>query len=147
MALSDFIPREGQQRVVAAIGAAEKRTSGEIRVHIEPRCKQGDPYQRAVEVFNELKMYETRQRNGVLVYVAYRSHVFAIIGDSGINERVGSDFWNKEKETLARYLRQGDAVGGLCDVIGQIGDSLSTYFPWTNDDVNEQSDEISYKED
>ena len=81
------------------------------------------------------------------MYVAYRSHVFAIIGDSGINERVGSDFWNKEKETLARYLRQGDAVGGLCEVIGQIGDSLSAYFPWTNDDVNEQSDEISYKED
>ncbi len=146
MALSDFIPQEGQKRVVEAIEAAEKRTSGEIRVHIEPRCKSGDAYRRAVEVFNELKMYETGQRNAVLVYVAYRSHVFAIIGDCGINERVGSGFWNEEIETLARYLRQGDPVGGLCEVIGQIGDSLSAYFPWTEDDVNEQSDEISYKE-
>ena len=96
MALSDFIPQEGQKRVVEAIEAAEKRTSGEIRVHIEPRCKSGDAYRRAVEVFNELKMYETGQRNAVLVYVAYRSHVFAIIGDCGINERVGSGFWNEE---------------------------------------------------
>lgn len=146
MALSDFIPQEGQTRIVDAIGVAERRTSGEIRVHIEPRCKLDDPYKRAVEVFNELKMYETRQRNGVLIYVAYDSHVFAIIGDCGINERVGSGFWNDEKEMLADYLRRGDAAGGLCKVIEQIGDRLSDYFPWTEDDVNEQSDEISYKE-
>ncbi len=146
MALNDFIPEEGQTKVVSAIVAAEKRTSGEIRVHVEPRCKAGDPYERAVQVFNELKMYETRQRNAVLVYVAYDSHVFAIIGDSGINERVGAGFWNKEKDTLAAYLRQGDPVGGLCEVIGQIGESLSSYFPWQKDDINEQSDEISYTE-
>lgn len=144
MALSDFIPKEGQARIVDAIGAAERRTSGEIRVHIEPRCKSGDPYRRAIEVFNELKMYETRQRNAVLVYVAYRSHMFAIIGDSGINEHVPADFWNSEKETLAGYLRQGDPAGGLCEVIRQIGESLSAYFPWTEDDINEQSNEISY---
>ena len=146
MALSDFIPQEGQKRVVEAIEAAEKRTSGEIRVHIEPRCKAGDPYRRAVEVFNELKMYETGQRNAVLVYVAYRSHVFAIIGDKGINDKVGADFWNKEKETLASYLSQGNPTEGLCTVVRQIGDSLSEFFPWQEDDVNEQSDEISYKE-
>ena len=146
MALSDFIPEEGQKKIVDAIVAAEKRTSGEIRVHVEPQCKLADPYRRAIEVFNELKMYETRQRNAVLVYVAYDSHVFAIIGDSGINERVGAGFWSKEKDTLAAYLRQGDPVGGLCEVIGQIGESLSSYFPWQKDDINEQSDEISYTE-
>ena len=146
MALSDFIPQEGQKRVVEAIEAAEKRTSGEIRVHIEPRCKSGDAYRRAVEVVNELKMYETGQRNDVLVYVAYRSHVFAIIGDKGINDKVGADFWNKEKETLASYLSQGNPTEGLCTVVRQIGDSLSEFFPWQEDDVNEQSDEISYKE-
>lgn len=146
MALSDFISKEGQERVVAAIVAAEKRTSGEIRVHVEPQCKHGNPYARAVEMFNKLQMYKTRQRNAVLVYVAYRSHLFAIIGDSGINERVGADFWNAEKDTLAEYLRKGDPVGGLCEVIMQIGESLSSYFPWTVDDENEQSDEISYSD-
>ena len=146
MALSDFIPKDGQTLIMEAIGAAEKRTSGEIRVHVEPRCKSGDPYSRAIDVFNELKMYETRQRNAVLVYIAYKSHMFAIIGDKGINERVGSNFWNEETETLAAYLRQNDPVNGLCKVIEQIGESLSSYFPWTEDDINEQSDEISYKE-
>ena len=145
MALVDFIPEEGQKKIVASIVAAEKKTSGEIRIHIEPKCKK-NAYDRAVEVFNELKMYATKQRNGVLVYVAYKSHVFAIIGDKGINDKVGADFWNKEKESLASYLSQGNPTEGLCTVVRQIGDSLSEFFPWQEDDVNEQSDEISYKE-
>lgn len=146
MSLKDFIPKDGQTKVVKAISVAEKCTSGEIRVHIEPHCKSGDPYRRAVEVFNELKMYETRQRNAVLVYVAYNSHMFAIIGDKGITERVGNDFWNEEKEILRNHLRHNDPVGGLCKVIEQIGNNLSAFFPWTEDDINEQSDEISYNE-
>lgn len=145
MALVDFIPEEGQRKIVAAIVAAEKKTSGEIRIHIEPKSKK-NAYDRAVEVFNELKMYDTKLRNGVLVYVAYKSHVFAIIGDKGINDLVGADFWSHEKDTLASYLSQGNPVEGLCTVVEQIGNSLSTYFPWQEDDVNEQSDEISYKE-
>lgn len=145
MALEDFLDRNSQRRVVDAIGVAEKSSSGEVRVHVEPTCKCGNPYDRAVEVFNKLEMYATEARNGVLIYVAYKSRMFAIIGDDGINKKVGADFWEQEKDLLAGYLKDGRQVDGLCEVIKMIGVKLSEYFPYQKDDVNELSDEISYE--
>lgn len=144
MGLNSFLNKEQQQRVVAAIGAAERCTSGEIRVHVEPKCKAQSVLDRAVEVFNQLKMYATLHRNGVLIYIAYRSHDFAIIGDKGINERVPDSFWDEEKGLLARFLKDGNPCAGLEETIRMIGDRLAEYFPATTDDKNEQSDEISY---
>ena len=146
MALDSFLDKDSQRRVVEAIGVAEKNTSGEVRVHIEPTCKCGNPYERAVEVFNNLEMYKTEARNGVLLYVAYKSRKFAIIGDEGINNKVGADFWEQEKELLAGYLKQGRPGEGLCAVIKLVGERLSEHFPYQSDDVNELSDEISYEE-
>lgn len=145
MALDSFLDKESQRRVVEAIGVAEKCTSGEIRVHVEPTCKCGNPYERAVEVFNKLEMYATEARNGVLIYVAYKSRKFAIIGDEGINRKVGVNFWVGEKDILAEYLKAGQAADGLCEVIKMIGENLSKHFPYQKDDVNELSDEISYE--
>ena len=146
MPLTDFLTTDQQQRIVDAIGAAERRTSGEIRVHIEPKCKSADPVKRAVKVFDALRMYETRERNGVLIYVAYESRKFAIIGDCGIHSRVPADYWDGEKELLLSHLKQGRAADGICAVIASIGKRLAEYFPWTDNDINEQSDEISYSE-
>ena len=97
MPLIDFLTESEQRRIVAAIGDAEKCTSGEIRVHIEPKCRRGDAMKRAEQVFNHLRMYETRERNAVLIYLAYESRVFAIIGDCGIHSRVPADYWDGEK--------------------------------------------------
>ena len=145
MALDSFLDKDSQRRIVEAIGVAEKCTSGEIRLHVEPVCKCGDPYERAVEVFNKLEMYATEARNGVLIYIAYKSRKYSIIGDDGINRKVGADFWEKEKDILAEYLKSSKAADGLCEVIQMIGDNLSKYFPYQKDDVNELSDEISYE--
>lgn len=146
MALDSFLNEESQRRVVDAIGVAEKNTSGEVRVHVEPTCKCCDPYERAVEVFNKLEMYKTEARNGVLVYIAYKSRKFAIIGDEGINAKVGAGFWEKEKEILSGYLKAGKQADGLCEVIDMVGKRLAEFFPYQKDDVNELSDEISYEE-
>ena len=59
-----------KQMLVQAIQAAEKTTSGEIRVHVESRTKKGDALSRATEIFFKNKMNATKERNGVLVYVA-----------------------------------------------------------------------------
>ena len=91
-------------------------------------------------------MFETKDRNGVLIYIAVDSHVFAIIGDKGINGVVPPDFWNDESELLASYLRDGKPGDGLCKVIEVIGDNLAKFFPWYEGDINEQSNEISYGE-
>lgn len=143
MGASKFLSPAQQQQVVAAIVEAERCTSGEIRVHIESRCS-GDPVERAIYLFDHLKMNETAQRNGVLIYVAYQSHKLAILGDQGINEVVPADFWNAIKDGLLAHFAKGSYADGLVEAILAAGQQLKAYFPYQEDDINEQSDEISF---
>ena len=127
-----------------AIKEAETNTSGEIRVHIEDRCKIGDPIKRAIEMFGELHMYETELRNGVIVYVAIKDHKLAVWGDEGIHKKVGQNFWNDVLATVQKYFSAKDYETGLSEAILMIGDKLKEYFPYQSNDVNELSDDISY---
>ncbi len=145
MALVDFIPHEGQRRIAEAITAAERHTTGEICVHVTPRC-HGNVVTRAAKTFNRLHLYTTKRRNAVLIFIAYKSQKFAIIGDTGINDAVPKGFWDQEKETLAASLANGRQVDGLCEIIARIGESLSTYFPADREDLNEISNEITYED-
>ena len=143
--MKEFLTKEEQQKIVAAIEEAELNTSGEIRVHIESKCK-GDAVSRAIYIFNYLKMYKTEQRNGVLVYVATESKKLAIIGDVGINQRVPADFWNSIKNNMVAAFVRGAFVDGIADAVRAAGESLKEYFPYQSDDVNEQPNEISFGE-
>ncbi|MBE6247588.1 MAG: TPM domain-containing protein [Bacteroidales bacterium] len=145
MKVKEFIGREGKLQIEQAIKEAELYTSGEIRVHIESKCTS-DPLQRAVYIFNYLKMYNTQARNGVLIYVAVESRKFAIIGDAGINKAVPDNFWDSIKEGMGAAFSQGKYVEGLANAIKVAGESLKQYFPYRNDDINEQPDEISFGE-
>lgn len=145
MKVKEFIGREGKLKIEQAIKEAELDTSGEIRVHIESKCTS-DPLQRAVYIFNYLKMYNTQARNGVLIYVAVESRKFAIIGDAGINKAVPDNFWDSIKEGMGAAFSQGKYVEGLANAIKVAGESLKQYFPYRNDDINEQPDEISFGE-
>lgn len=145
MKVKEFIGREGKLQIEQAIKEAELDTSGEIRVHIESKCTS-DPLQRAVYIFNYLKMYNTQARNGVLIYVAVESRKFAIIGDAGINKAVPDNFWDSIKEGMGEAFSQGKYVEGLANAIKVAGESLKQYFPYRNDDINEQPDEISFGE-
>ena len=145
MSSSKFISKEEQELIVKAIEAAELNTSGEIRVHIESVCNI-DPILRAVTVFNKLKMNNTKERNGVLIYIAWKSKKFAIIGDTGINEKVPENFWDTEKELLLTHLKDGKAAQGIAAAIEMAGENLKKYFSYQSDDINEQSNEISFGE-
>lgn len=139
----DFLDKEGRELIVSAIKEAEKNTSGEIRVHIDDVCK-GDAYSKAVEVFYKLGMDKTVSRNGVLIYVACNSKVFAIVGDKGINDAVPENFWHDVSAHIHDSFAAGHFAEGLADAVMMAGAKLKDYFPYTPDDVNEQSDEISY---
>ena len=143
MALADFIPSEGQRRIADAITAAERHTTGEICVHVTPRCR-GNVVRRATKTFNRLHLYTTKRRNAVLIFVAYEDRKFAILGDTGINEAVPKGFWDGEVAELGKYLKAGRPVDGLCEIIARMGDRLSEYFPGERDDENELSNEVSY---
>ncbi len=145
MASKSFLTKEEQEQIVKAIESAELNTSGEVRVHLESVCK-GDPLERAVYIFDKLKMFKTKERNAVLIYIAFESRKFAILGDSGINEKVPAGFWDEEKEILLNALREGRAAEGLISVIDIAGKSLKEFFPYQKDDTNEQSNEISFGE-
>ena len=143
MALADFIPSEGQRRIADAITAAERHTTGEICVHVTPRCR-GNVMKRATRTFNRLHLYTTRRRNAVLIFIAYEDRKLAILGDTGIHEAVPEGFWDNEVEELKRFLKAGRPVDGLCEVIAHMGVRLAEFFPGERDDENELSNEVSF---
>ncbi|MDJ0364417.1 TPM domain-containing protein [Hymenobacter sp. H14-R3] len=131
--------------LVAAIKAAELRTSGEIRLHLEDKCPTPEPLDRAAQVFAELNMHHTKLRNGVLFYLAWQTRQFAVVGDSGINSVVPDEFWEAVKETVMDHFRQEKYVPGLERGIRLVGEQLRQLFPYDEaTDVNELDDDISY---
>jgi len=141
MSVENFFSKEEKKQITDAIGQAELNTSGEIRLHVEGRCKL-DVLDRAAYVFDKLKMFETAQRNGVLFYLAVYDRKFAILGDGGINKLVHEDFWDEIKETMLGYFKEGKFADGISKGILMAGEQLKANFPYQSDDVNELSDEI-----
>ena len=138
----DFLSKTEEQEIVHAIVEAEKNTSGEIRVHIEEHTEKS-PLERAQEVFFELKMDETQDRNGVLFYICVSDKKFAIIGDEGIDKVVEADFWDCTKDVVIANFKEGNYKKGLVEGILRAGERLKQYFPYQSDDTNELSNEIS----
>ncbi len=137
-----FLSDEEQAEVVEAIVKAERNTSGEIRVHLEASTNL-EPYKRAQEIFHLLKMDNTKEDNGVLIYVAVTDKKFAICGDKGIHKAVPKDFWDSTKDIMQTHFQKGQFKQGLVAGILKAGQELKTHFPWQHDDTNELSNEIS----
>src|SRR5674476_650708 len=104
MSVENFFSKEEKKQITDAIGQAELNTSGEIRLHMEGRCKL-DVLDRAAYVFEKLDMHKTAQRNGVLFYLAVYDRKFAILGDGGINKLVPDNFWDEIKLILLGYFK------------------------------------------
>lgn len=141
-----FFTAEQQQEIIRAIRNAEMDTSGEIRLHLEESCGD-DVLDRAADIFRKLEMHKTELRNGVLIYLAVKDRQFAIIGDVGINEKVPENFWDDIKEDMVANFKQGDFVKGLINAIATSGKELQHFFPRNAGDINEMSDEISFRND
>ena len=135
--------KKQQESIIEAIRLAELNTSGEIRVHVEPKCP-GDAYERALQVFAELKMHETEQKNGVLFYLAYKDKKFSIVGDEGIHNKVKDTFWNEVRDILTQHFKQNNFTEGLVEGIAKAGEKLKSFFPYQSNDNNELSNDISF---
>jgi uncharacterized membrane protein len=140
--VEEFLTKKEEQEIVEAIRMAEKETSGEIRIHLEKTTSIAT-FDRALEVFNFLKMDQTELKNGVLIYLAVNDKKFVICGDKGINDRVEVDFWDSTKELMANHFKKGNFKQGLIDGINMAGEQLQKYFPYLENDSNELSNEIS----
>jgi uncharacterized membrane protein len=145
MNVRNYFSEEEKQQIVEAIRGAEMNTSGEIRVHVEKFCKNS-VLDRAAYVFKTLDMHKTGLRNGVLFYIAVEDRKFAVLGDTGINQKVPENFWEDIKEEMSVCFNEGKISKGLSTGIQKAGEQLKQFFPWQQDDVNELPDEISYED-
>jgi len=141
----DFFSPGENQLIVEAIQNAERQTSGEVRVYVESRCRFVDPLDRAAELFFGLKMDQTAERNGVLVYVAIKDHQLAILGDTGIHQKVGDEFWQKEVDKMISEFNGDNYAAGITKVVNDIGIALHLHFPYQGTkDKNELPDDIVF---
>jgi len=132
------------ERIKAAIAAAEQQTSGEIRVSVS-RYFWGNVRHAAEKAFSRMGMRATKDRNGILFFVVPSRRCFAVIGDDGIHQKVGQEFWEKLVAAMAEDFRLGDFNAGLQKGIAQAGRSLAEHFPYQGEkDVNELSDDIDF---
>ncbi|MHC1707007.1 MAG: TPM domain-containing protein [Bacteroidales bacterium] len=138
-----FFSPEQREDILHAIMAAELDTSGEIRVHIEKECS-GEVMDRALVIFHKLGMQKTELRNGILFYLAVNNRKFAVLGDKGIHEKVGDDFWEMIRQEMIDHFRKDEFSQGLSHGILMAGEQLKKYYPYKRNDVNELPDDISF---
>ena len=139
-----FFSKEEEERMVQAIRFAEHQTSGEVRLYIESHCSFINPIDRAKELFVSLKMSETKDRNGVLLYFAMKDRQMAIWGDEGIHQKMGQAFWEKEVAVILSEFKNRNFVDGICHMIQDVGAALKNHFPYASDDKNELDDNIVF---
>lgn len=136
---------EELQRVQKAVEAAERFTSGEIRICVEHSCK-APVIDRAVNYFEKLGMDKTALRNGVLIYLAVKDHKFAIIGDSGIDKVVPENFWDSTKEAMLKDFKSGNIIEGIITGVHLAGNQLKAFFPFQDNDINELPDHVIFED-
>ena len=141
----EFFTAEEKQLIADAVRYAEQRTSGEIRVFVESRCKFVDAIDRAAEIFFGLKMEHTADRNAVMLYVAMKDHQLAIFADEGIYKKLGQDYWNNEIKVMISNFNREDYAAGIRQCVTDIGEALHYHFPFDNKtDKNELPDDIVF---
>jgi uncharacterized membrane protein len=142
MKQKEFLASLDQQRIIAAIASAEKRTSGEIRVHIQPRAG-GEIRNVAERTFERLGMTKTEMRTGVLLFIACEEQRFVILGDQGINDKVPAGFWDEIAAKLTLRFQHGEFTDGIVEAIESAGKELCEFFPCAITDVNELTNDIN----
>ena len=141
----NFFTAEEQQLIIEAIQNAERLTSGEVRVFVESKCSYMDAIDRAAELFFQLEMQKTDDRNAVLVYVAMKDRQLAVFGDEGIHKRVGNEYWSTEVKKMISNFNRENYAAGISEVVKDIGVALTKNFPFNNDtDKNELPDDIVF---
>ena len=140
-----FFSEQDQARIVAAIAAAEKSTSGEIRLFVESKNPYMDPLERAAEIFFQLQMEHTDNRNGVLLYIAMKDRELALFGDEGIHKKVGTEYWKNAVQNMIGEFAHQHIASGIEQCVLQVGQTLKETFPYdSSTDKNELSDDIVF---
>ncbi|HEX4119882.1 MAG TPA: TPM domain-containing protein [Verrucomicrobiae bacterium] len=142
MKARDFLNQLQHDTIVKSIAHAERATSAEIRVLIS-RKEPDDPVAAAQKAFVHLGMDKTKEKNGVLIFVAPRVRKFAIIGDTAVHAQCGDAFWKEVAEEISTHFRSGNFTEGILHGINRAAALLAEHFPRHPGDKNQLSDDIA----
>ncbi|HKS31814.1 MAG TPA: TPM domain-containing protein [Chthoniobacterales bacterium] len=142
MRTHSFLRRLDHNRIIQAIKKAEGKSSGQIRVFIQRWKFEGDALPRAERKFFQLGMQKTTSRNAVLIFVAPREQKYAVVGDVGVHEKCGEQFWKKIVNDMGAHFKKEDFNRAIILAISEVGKVLAAHFPRTGDTINELPDEI-----
>jgi len=142
MRTKQFLSKLEHDQIVAAIRAAESRTSGEIRVYIQRGKLSTDPLISAQKKFHQLQMDKTSKRNAVLIFIAPRAHKFAVVGDTAIHEKCGDEFWQRVVDSMRAHFQNEKFSHAIVEGLEEIGKLLSLHFPPTPTPSNELPDDV-----
>ena len=142
MRTREFLSKLEHDRIIQAIGQAESKTSGEIRVLIQRGKLKSDPLEAAERKFQRLGMHKTRERNAVLIFVAPRVHKFAVVGDHAIHERCGAELWQRVVKRMRTHFQNEKFSDALVEAVNEIGTVLEKQFPKTVCDTNELPNDV-----
>ena len=136
-----FLRAVDHERIVAAIAAAEKRTSAQIRVYVSHH-QRVDALAFANRRFLKLKMDRTPMRNAVMIFLAPRTHKFAVVGDVAVHAKCGDGFWRSVVVAMEPLLKRGDFTEAIVVGVTNVGEVLAEHFPPLPDDRNDRSDAV-----
>lgn len=132
-----------KKQILNAIVAAEKETSGELRVHLSYSKDETNILEAAQLYFETLEMHQTQERNGMLLYLNPKRHQFSVFGDIGIHQKVGQVFWDHLILEVKHAIRQKDLTQGIVHAVHLMGKALKEHFPHREGQINELKDEVT----
>jgi putative membrane protein len=124
----------------AAVGGGLGLIPAVRRAFTSKRKMAEEAAEQARAAFFDQNLDRTRDRNGILIFVAAFERQVVILPDDGINEKVEAGFWQPVADAVARGIRDGDAAGALSWAVWKCGDVLATEFPRQADDTDELPD-------
>ena len=138
--------RSTLDKIEAVIKASEAGHVGEIRFVVEggldgaPLFKGQSARERAIELFSQLRVWDTEQNTGVLIYLLLADRAVEIVADRGIDAKVDSQEWSKVCHQMEAAFRQSDFEGGVVGGVQAVTRHLLQHFPSDSHDRNELPD-------
>lgn len=139
---SRMIGAAAMERIQARVAASEAHHSGEIRVCVEAGLplsylrRQATPRERAVAMFGKLRVWDTENNNGVLIYLLLAEHAIEIVADRGLNRHVDATQWQQIAQAMRSAFREGQFEAGLNHAIDAVDALLRQHFALAPGEVN-----------
>lgn len=136
------LPDDLVERLMRRVAASERRHGGEVRIYVEAGLplsylwRDATPRERAVAMFGKLRMWDTENNNGVLIYLLLAEHAIEIVADRGLNRHVSAEDWKALVNRMGAAFREGRFEDGLTQALEEVSALLVAHFPAEAGDPN-----------